>query len=53
MWIRSAEEVEGAGNKGSGDTRVTVKTDLEHCEQLLDLELFLSVSGFPQYQFPH
>jgi hypothetical protein len=41
MWIRSAEEVEGAGNKGSGDiTRVTIKTDLEHCEQLLDLELF-------------
>jgi hypothetical protein len=39
MWIRSAEEVEGAGNKGSGDTtRVTVKTDLEHCEQVLDLE---------------
>jgi len=57
MWIRSAEEVEGAGNKGSGDiTRVTVKTDLEHCEQLLGLELFSStvkVSGFPQCQFPH
>jgi hypothetical protein len=52
MWSRSAEEVEGAGNKGSGDiTRVTVKTDLEHCEQLLGLELFLStvkVSRFPQ-----
>jgi hypothetical protein len=57
MRIKSAEEVEGIGNKGSGDTtRVTVKTVLELCEHLLDLELFSStvkVSGFPECQFPY
>ena len=43
MCIRPAEEVEGVGGKGIGDTtQVTVKTVLELCEQLLDLELFSS-----------
>jgi hypothetical protein len=56
-WVFITEEVDGVGDKGSGDTTmVDVKTLGGLFKGLPDLGLFCSAaeeSGFPEYLHPH